>query len=191
MPVRHRSLNRRSPFPSLLDIFVLSMLDRGLETSYSLQRRGGLSVGSTIPVLGRLETAGLAKKAEVLGGSKRRRHAYQLSAAGRKLARTGWMPLLEDPPSADLDALLRLADLASHYGAKTTDIASLFERAATDRTVLSRRAAAGKTKVGAPSLLYVATRNGWHSGRMAAEAKFLRSLAKSATAVAPKKSKTS
>jgi hypothetical protein len=101
------------------------------------------------------------------------------------------MPFLKNPPPTDIDAVLRLADLASHYGAKITAIASLFTRSAEDRALLSKRASAGKVKKGVSCLLYLDSKNDWDSDRLAAEAKFLRSLAKSVPAVAPKKSKTS
>jgi DNA-binding PadR family transcriptional regulator len=177
-------------FPSLLDIYIVSLLERGLETCYDLQRRGGISLGSSVPALRRLDAAGFVRKAVAVGNSKRPRNGYQVSAAGRKLARTAWVPLLKDPPPTDLDALLRLADLASHYGVKVTAIASLFKRSAKDRTLLSKRASAGTVKEGVPSLLYPATKNGWDSGRLAAEARFLTALAKSVSALPRKKSQT-
>ena len=177
--------------PSLLDIYIASLLDRGFETCYDLQRHGGLSLGSTVPALRRLEASGLVRKTGSVGASRRPRNGYQVSAAGRKLGRTAWIPLLKDPPPTDLDALLRLVDLASHYGAKMTDIASLLERAARERALFSRRASAGKVKEGVTSLLYLATKNDWDSGRSAAEAKFLLSLAKSVSAPPRKKSKPS
>ena len=176
---------------SVLDLFILSMFDRGFETGYDLQRVAGLSLGSSIPALRRLEAAGLVRKTGAVGTSKRPRHGYKVSEAGRKLARTAWIPLLKYPPPTDLDALLRLADLASHYGTTATAIASLLRRSAKDRALLSKRASAGKVKEGAPSLLYLATRNGWDSGRLAAEARFLTALAKSVSALPRKKSKTS
>jgi DNA-binding PadR family transcriptional regulator len=175
---------------SVLDLFILSLLDRGLETPYDLQRQGGLSLGSTVPALRRQETAGLIRKRKVNGDSKRPRHSYQLSAAGRKLARSGWIPLLKDQPPSDFDAVLRLADIAGHYKAKVTDIASLFDRAAKDRVLWSKRAAVEKDTDVLASLLYVVTRNDWEAGRLAAEAKFLFSLAKSVSAVGLKESKT-
>lgn len=158
------------------------MVDRGLQTSYALQRDGGLSVGSTIPALRRLEEAGLIKRTEVTAASKRPRHGYQLAAPGRKLASSGWIPLLKDRPLTDLDAVLRLADLANHYGAKVVDIASLFHRAAKVRVVMSKQASAATVKDGvAASLLYVSTKNDWDASRLAAEARFLTGLAKSLT----------
>lgn len=177
--------------PSLLDLFVLSQLDRGLQTPYDLLQQGGLSLGSTVPALRRLGKAGLVrKKAAPEGSSRRPRHGYELSAAGRRLARTGWISLLKNQPPSDLDAVLRLADLAQHYGAKMTAIESLLKRAAADRTALSKRGPRGKTNDRVPSLHYVATRSGWDSGRLAAEARFLAGLAKSMSGLPRKQLKT-
>lgn len=97
---------------SVLDLFILSLLDRGLQTPYDLQRRGGLSLGSAIPALARLEGAGLVRKRDVVGASKRPRHGYKVSAAGLKLARSGWIALLKDPSPSDLDAVLRVISVA-------------------------------------------------------------------------------
>src|ERR1035437_8827442 len=151
MSGRSKSPNHSMTIPSLLDIYIVSLLDRGFETCYDLQRRGGLSLGSSIPALRRLEAASLVRKTGAVGTSTRPRNGYQVSAAGRRLARTGWIPLLRDPPPTDLDALLRLADLATHYGAKVTAIVSLFKRSAKDRALLSKRASAGAVKEGVPS----------------------------------------
>jgi DNA-binding PadR family transcriptional regulator len=176
--------------PSILDLFVLSLFDRGLETPYDLQRQAGVSLGSSVPALRRLEAAGFIKKRKIVAPSKRPRHSYQLSTAGRKLARSGWIVLLKDQPPSDVDAVLRLADLASQYKGKVSDIASLFERAARDRVLLSKRASAGKDNDGLPSLLYVVARNDWEVARLVAEAKFLFNLAKSASTSGRKKPKT-
>jgi DNA-binding PadR family transcriptional regulator len=175
---------------SVLDLFIMSLLDRGLETPYDLLRQGGLSLGSSVPALRRLEETGLIRKKAPVGSSKRPRHWYQLSAAGRKLASNGWIQLMKDPPPSDFDAVLRLADLAAYYKVKAADIASLVERAAKDRILLSNRLSAGKDKDGVPSLLYVVTRNSWEAGRLAAEAKFLFNLAKSVSTSARKKPRT-
>jgi DNA-binding PadR family transcriptional regulator len=175
---------------SILDLFILSLLDRGLETSYDLHIHGGLSLGSTIPALRRLETAGLVRKKDPAGSSRRPRHWYQLSAAGRKLAKNGWITLLKDRPPGDFDAVLRLADLAAHYERKPADIAQLLERASKDRILSSKQASAGKNQDGLASLLYVVTSNGWDASRLAAEAQFLSRLAKSVSTVPPKKLKT-
>lgn len=175
--------------PSILDIFLLSLFDRGLETPYDLQRQAGVSLGSSIPALRRLEAAGFIKKRMTAVASERPRHSYQLSAAGRKLARDGWVSFLKDQPPSDFDAVLRLADLMRHYNANASDIASFLNRAAKDRVLLSKRAAAGKDENGTASHFYAVTRNDWEAHRMATEANFLVRLAKSQSAGHRKKSK--
>jgi hypothetical protein len=42
-----------------LDLFILALVQAGLATTYDLKSKAGLSVGSTAPVLARLEEAGL------------------------------------------------------------------------------------------------------------------------------------
>ena len=84
------------------------LLDRGLQTPYDLHSKGGLSLGSAVPALRRLEEAGLVRKKVPAGSSKRPRHWFLLSAAGRKVTRGGWIHLLKAPPPSDFDAVLRL-----------------------------------------------------------------------------------
>jgi len=161
---------------SVLDLFILSVLDRGLETPYDLNRQGGLSLGSTVPALKRLETAGLVRKKAAVGSSKRPRHWFQRSAAGRKLARGGWIPLLKDQPPSDFDAVLRLADMARHYRARPADIITFLEAAASERRSSAR---VFEHRERRDSLGLVATREAWDVARLRAEAKFLEGLAQS------------
>jgi DNA-binding PadR family transcriptional regulator len=163
---------------SVLDLFILSLLDRGLQTPYDLNRQGGLSLGSTVPALRRLQTADLVRKKASVGSSKRPRHWFQLSAEGRKLARGGWIPLLKDQPPSDFDAVLRLADMAQHYRARTLDIVTFLEAAASERRSRARSPISGLHKM-RDSLGHVATREAWDVARLRAEAKFLEGLAKS------------
>lgn len=159
----------------MLDLFILSVLDRGLETPYDLNRQGGLSLGSTVPALRRLATAGLVRKNAAVGSSKRPRHWFQLSAAGRKLARGGWIPLLMDQPPSDFDAVLRLADMAQHYRARPADIVTFLEAAASERRSSARVSEPHEMR---DSLGLTATRKAWDVARLRAEAKFLEGLAK-------------
>lgn len=160
---------------SVLDLFILSLLDRGLETPYDLQRQGGLSLGSTVPALRRLESAGLVRKKASVALSKRPRHWFQLSAAGRKMARRGWIPLLKDQPPSDFDAVLRLADMAQHYRARPADIVKFLEAAASERRSSARISAPREMR---DSLRLVTTREAWDVARLRAEAKFLDGVAK-------------
>ncbi len=163
---------------SVLEFFILSQLDRGLQTPYDLLQEG-LSLGSTIPALRRLEKAGLVrKKAAPAGSSRRPRHGYELSTAGRKLARSGWIPLLKDRAPADIEAVLRLVDLATHYQTVPADIAAFLETAASERR--PPRSLSG-TRHGAvqDSLGLVITRESWDAIRLRAESRYLAGLARS------------
>lgn len=164
--------------PSALDLFVLYLLDRGLETSYALQRDGGLSVGSTVPALARLEEAGLVRRMADQRDSKRPRHGYQLSPAGRKLARTGWKPYLKAVNHLDLDAVIRIADMARHYGAKPKVIVAFLDAAASDRRSPGTLRTTKSNEAG-DSFQHMATHGAWNELRLRAEAKFLAGLAKS------------
>jgi DNA-binding MarR family transcriptional regulator len=102
---------------SVLDLFVLCSIDRGLRSGYALQRQGGLSLGATSPSLKRLVKAGLLTR-ESSGTAKRReRYDFTLTAAGRKLVRKGWKDFRSGAiPVSDIDTILRLVDLSAHYG---------------------------------------------------------------------------
>jgi DNA-binding PadR family transcriptional regulator len=163
---------------SVLDLFILSLLDRGLQTPYDLQRQAGLSLGSTVPALRRLETAGFVRKKAQVGLSKRPRHWFQLSTAGRKLARGGWIQLLKDQPPSDFDAVLRLADMAQHYRARPANIVSFLEAAGSERRSSARSGVSEPREI-RDSVRLVAMREAWHVARLRAEAKFLDGLAKS------------
>jgi DNA-binding PadR family transcriptional regulator len=170
---------------SVLDLFILSLLDRGLETPYDLQRQGGLSLGSTVPALRRLAATGLIRKRGATGASKRPRHIYQLSAAGRTQAQNGWKTHLKSPYQMDLDAVLRVADMAQHYNAKTTDITAFLVAAASERRVSARSGISSRSG----SLSLVTTREVWNVARLTAEAKFLLGSAKAVSRVPSKNSK--
>jgi DNA-binding PadR family transcriptional regulator len=78
-----------------------------------LKTAAGLSPGATIPALTRLLEAGL-----VLQGKPgvRGRTDYRVTAEGQRHLKNGWKELIEDGPSGDLDADLRVALLAVWLG---------------------------------------------------------------------------
>lgn len=47
---------------SVLDIFLLSMLDRGAQSPYELQRMAGVSLGASVPSLRRLTASKLVTR---------------------------------------------------------------------------------------------------------------------------------
>lgn len=161
---------------NLLDLYVLSLLDRGIETPYSLQRKGGLSLGASTPSLRRLSAARLVKRQEEESATNRPRHVYSLTPAGRELARTRWQEHLRrrQIPS-NLDGILRLADMAIHYGASSGEVADLLKRASDDRRSLARQAAAMITK--AQTVSYQEMRIKCSATGLKAEAEALATLA--------------
>jgi hypothetical protein len=73
----------------------------------------GLSPRATIPALARLLEAGF-----VLQGKpgRRGRADHKITAEGRRYLKSGWKELVDDGPSGDLDADLRVALLALWLG---------------------------------------------------------------------------
>jgi hypothetical protein len=78
-----------------------------------LKAAAGPSLGATIPALTRLQEAGfvLQGKPGTLG-----RADYKTTAEDRRYPMSGWKDLVEDGPSGDLDADLRVALLALWIG---------------------------------------------------------------------------
>jgi DNA-binding PadR family transcriptional regulator len=163
---------------SVLELFILSLIDRGLQTAYDLQHQAGISLGSSTPALQRLATAGLIKRDVVTSTSRRPRHCYRITAAGRKLARTGWIDRLKDPAPNDLEAVLRLLDMATHYRADVDDIAGFLKSSARDRTS-GLSAKPSRSKPGDTSGAYLSTLRAWTSTRLQTESRFLAALADS------------
>jgi hypothetical protein len=106
-----RDKRRRSD----LDLFVLALIDSGISTPYEFQKAGGLSPGATIPALQRLLEGGFVRQGKP--GSRGRTN-HGITPAGKRFLKSGWRSLLEDGPSGDLDADLRVALLVLWAGGK-------------------------------------------------------------------------
>jgi DNA-binding PadR family transcriptional regulator len=98
-----------------LDLFVLALIDSGISTPYDFQKAAGLSPGATIPALQRLLEAGFVRQGKP--GSRGRTN-HGITSAGRKFLKNGHRILIEDGPSGDLDADLRIALLVLWAGGK-------------------------------------------------------------------------
>jgi DNA-binding PadR family transcriptional regulator len=159
----------------VLDVFVLSLLDRGCNTPYELQRHAGLSQGAAIPALRRLSRANLIRKAEEESATKRPRHRYTLTSAGRRTltAESKSCLSLEVVPT-DLDTILRLADLAMYRRIRRMNVAAMLTDAAEQR---ERTASAARTQTGQPTSEYLRFRRFCDVARLNAEAHALRALA--------------
>jgi DNA-binding PadR family transcriptional regulator len=159
----------------VLDLFVLTMLDRGVSTPYDLQHQAGLSQGAAIPALRRLTRAKLVEKAAEQSATKRPRHRYTLTAKGLGTIQCHAHRLLADfEPSSGLDTILRTVDMSVHYGAPRSAIVEALERAADKRTATE----AGRSSLGKDAGLYLQFRRAFDQERLAVEARTLRRLAR-------------
>ena len=97
----------------------------------------------------------------------RGRTDHQITAAGRKFLKNGWRTLIEDGPSGDLDADLRVALLAWWVGGERR-LAADFLRQSADRRLKSIEAIGEKSdpEEGAPLA-------SWYSKLRSASAKAL------------------
>lgn len=110
-----------------LDIFLLALVSSGLANPYALQKAARLSPGATIPALERLVEAGYVRQAKP-GPYGRTDH--QITPEGRKYLKIGWRGLIEDGPSGDLDADLRVALLALSVGGERGRAADFLKQSA-------------------------------------------------------------
>jgi DNA-binding PadR family transcriptional regulator len=96
-----------------LDLFALALIESGISTPYELKTAAGLSPGATIPVLRRLLEGGLIVQGKP---GPRGRTGHKITAEGRRYLNNGWKDLIENGPSGNLDADLRIALLAIWVG---------------------------------------------------------------------------
>jgi len=156
----------------VLDLFILSLLDRGLETPYDLQRQGGLSLGSTVPALRRLVATGLIrKKTSGVGLSKRPRHCYQLKKPGLMLVKNGWRIHLKTPNQQDLESVLRIFDMAQHYCAKKADVVEFLRTAALERETSTNLRLASSSE-SHHQMEHIDKVGAWNAAKRRAEVKF-------------------
>jgi DNA-binding PadR family transcriptional regulator len=166
---------------SVLDIFVLSMLDRECESAYDLQRRIGMSLGASTPSFSRLLKAKLVSRQEGIGRTGRPRYTYRLTASGKEKARTGWKPFLtkKGVEETDLESILRIVDMAVCYGGERErrNTGSFLRRAAEARQVMADQAEAASKKVPSSRLTYSRMRTQCAASRLRVESEALKRLA--------------
>jgi len=122
---------------SNLELFVLAMIRQGLETPYDFRMKAGLSLGSTVPVLGRLEADGLIKGS---APGLRRSRKYSITGKGAKTLTTEWVHHLRDRPT-DIDSVLRIAYLAWSFDGQEVTAKFLRESGDSFRGLSSSRRA--------------------------------------------------
>ncbi len=121
-----RDKRRRSD----LDLFVLALIDSGISTPYEFQKAAGLSPGATIPALQRLLEAGFVRQGKP---GSRGRTDHTITPAGKRFLKSGWRSLIEDGPSGDLDADLRVALLIMWAGGKRQLAADFLQQSASKK----------------------------------------------------------
>ncbi len=166
---------------SILDLFLLSMLDRGAQSPYDLQQAAGVSLGASVPSLRRLTASKLVTRTEGTAATNRPRHEYRLTAAGKRAAKAGWKTYFQEASTGvDLDSLLRIVDMAFHYRAEKKMIKSFLKQAAQARALMAEKASLAERGVAsADSASYLRMRASCDAARLRAEADALLSLAAS------------
>ncbi len=161
-----------------LDLFILALIDGGVSTPYELQKTAGLSQGATIPALQRLLKARLVRRGKP---GARRRTGYKVTAAGNRLLRDGWLPLIGADPSGDLDSDLRVALLAI-WGSGDRRLATDFLRQSAGKKMESIAAAELTDSPGAVAPLarwYTDLRSEAAEALLTAESEAIRAMADS------------
>jgi DNA-binding PadR family transcriptional regulator len=163
---------------SVLDLFLLSMLDRGAQSPYELQRTAGVSLGASVPSLRRLTASKLVTRTEGTAATNRPRHEYKLTAAGKQAARTGWKIYFQEASTGlDLDSLLRIVDMAFHYKAEKKMVKSFLKQAAEARALMAEKAGLAEKGFASPDRAsYMKMRASCDAIRLRAEADALLSL---------------
>ncbi len=161
-----------------LDLFILALIDGGVSTPYELQKAAGLSQGATIPTLQRLLVARLVRQGKP---GARGRTDYKVTAAGKKLLRDGWLPLIAAGPSGDLDSDLRVALLAIWGGGERGIAAEFLRESSHKKMALQANAetASDKGNVAPLAKWYSEMRSAAAKALLTAECSAIRSMADS------------
>ena len=163
-----------------LELFVLALIQREINTPYHLRETVGLSPGASIPVLKRLQEVGYVRPSEP---GVRGRTEFKITTSGKQYLSSGWLPLLHASVPGDLEAAIRIASLALLSGADKKTVADSLKRAATMKSTDSKRrkreAAVMESSLSSvrSAELYRWMQAAHKAARLAAEAKFLRQLA--------------
>ncbi len=102
-------MTSKGAFPrTSLNVFVLAAVEAGLDSAYDLHRYADLSIGTTLPLLNRLQAAGLVRSKP----AARRSRQYSLTSKGRLALRRSWSNILTAVPR-EFDAVLRLVYISA------------------------------------------------------------------------------
>lgn len=162
---------------SILELYILSCLDQGMQTSYDMLRSASLSLGASTPALKRLVKTGKISRKNKQGATARPKFEYTSTDEGRAALKSGISALLTTAGDQDIDSVLRIVHIAKRHGATLKGIAGFLKRAAEHRERLAKHAAVESEYEG---LDYPALKRGVDAGRLKAEAKALADLARRA-----------
>ena len=119
------TMSRRYRMRSNLELLVLALVRHGLETPYDLKAKADVSLGSSIPVLNRMEAEGLLK---VTKPQARRSRRFTITPKGAQVLKHEWTEVLDDPTN-DPEAILRIAYLVWLNGSSQNAAAYLYQAA--------------------------------------------------------------
>ena len=175
---------------SSLDLFLLGLIQSGVNTPYLFRERARLSIGATLPALQRLEKNSLISRAEK---GLRNKQEFAVTATGRRAFDSQLARILQEyrerPPS-DSESVFRVASLALRVG-KTSDAVAILRAAATAR---AQRSAIPGTNTLAGNAhdvasTYAGLLSACESARSKAEARVISDLASSLVQSRTKKSR--
>jgi DNA-binding PadR family transcriptional regulator len=156
-----------------LESFLLALIARGLKTPYDFMRSAEISLGGSIPALGRLESAGYVRKG---AGGARNRQEYETTRKGLAFLEKSWREIFQAPATGDLDTVIRIASLALLMSEPKRSVAAYLGRAAALRK--ARQAARpGAVPTDDPVGVFLWMREVAAVGRAKSEAATLRHLA--------------
>ncbi len=168
------SLNRRV---TIAEVFILSLVQQGLSSSFELNRLAGVSLGTSLPVLKRLSSSGLLKSSEP---GSRRKVKYVLTAVGERALGTFVQQILGTEKSIlDGDSALRAMFIAEWHGRSklvpqiAENAARQLERAARFKETASEER--GQVEI-SKAVRYRTLRSLLDTARLRAEAKELRAI---------------
>lgn len=110
-----------------LELFLIALIKREINTPYLLHASAGLSPGATIPVLKRLNAGGFVRRGRP---GVRKRTEYKVTAKGSRHLNSTWPGMLESSVPTDMEAILRTASVAILCGAERNRVARYLQRAA-------------------------------------------------------------
>lgn len=157
-----------------LELFVIALIERGVNTPYALQAQADLSPGATIPVLARLEGFGFVRRGKP---GNRGRIEYQVTSEGRSWLRSSWRTLLQSAAPKDIEAVLRTACLALIQGGEAALIAGYLDEAAQARLDAVKRRGAQDVIHEGPASIYQQMRNELTTARLSTDIKVLQAIA--------------